>query len=128
VKTLTEIARDLARQDITVPARVPISPKSANHPLIPVDRWSKQPVGDGEVLLKTYTFRREKDVDRFVVQLLAYERRTNKHASLVIKRPDVSVTLTTEGLEQVTERDKEYAAFADVLFRDTVYNPENEED
>ncbi len=98
--------------------RLPVRPKQPDAPVIAIDRWQE---AEG-ALYKTYRFRRSTDRADFVMQLLAYEASVHHNAQIKIDEGEVEIKLTTKDLEKVTERDKEYARYADVLFRGLVYS------
>lgn len=97
---------------------LPVSPKRSETPIIPVDRWLEH---NGS-LCKTYRFRRTHDRDSFVMQLLAYEAAAKHNAEILINEDKVSLRLRTRDVNMTTELDKEYARYADVLFKDLVYS------
>lgn len=97
---------------------LPIVPRESEAPIMPVDRWRDV----NGALYKTYKFRRKHDRDDFVVQLLAYESSTEHCAEININADEVSLKLQTKDLGKPTELDKEYARYADVLFKGLVYN------
>ena len=97
---------------------LPIEPQEAEAPVIAVERWKE---ADG-ALYKTYKFRRTPDRNTFVMQLLAYEASVEHNADITIRHQDVSLKLQTKDIGKVTELDKEYARYADVLFRSLVYS------
>ena len=96
---------------------VPIKPKAPEAPILPMERWREV---EG-ALYKTYRFRRSEDRNTFVMQLLAYESTTEHNAELRIAQDTVDVKVQTHDLCKVTEIDKEYAKYADVLFRGLIY-------
>lgn len=98
--------------------KLPVRPRQPDAPVIAIDRWQES---EG-ALYKTYRFRRSADRADFVVQLLAYEASCHHHAQIRIDEGEVELKLTTKDLDRVTERDKEYARYADVLFRGLVYS------
>ena len=53
---------------------------------------------------------------------MAYERQVKHNAKITIDENEVMIQLTTKDVNSVTELDKEYAKFSDVLFRDLAYN------
>jgi pterin-4a-carbinolamine dehydratase len=98
---------------------LPIEPKEPEAPLMAVERWREV---DG-ALYKTYKFRRQHDRNDFVMQLLSYEATTEHNAEIIINQDEVSLRLQTKDLGKATELDKEYARYADVLFKGLVYSP-----
>lgn len=103
---------------------LPVQPKEPEVPILAMERWREV---DG-ALYKTYHFRRMTDRNDFVIQLLAYESTTEHNASIRIEHDTISLRVQTHDLNKVTEIDKEYARYADVIFKSLVYNPgyENE--
>lgn len=100
---------------------LPIEPREAEAPVIAVERWREV----DHTLVKTYQFRRDGDRDKFLMGLLDYERQVQHNAIIVVQADKVGLRLTTHDVDRVTELDKEYARFADVLFRDVVYCPDH---
>lgn len=98
---------------------LPVRPRTPEAPIMPMDRWQQS----GGALYKTYRFRRMMDRNTFVMQLLAYESSTEHNAELRIDHDTVDVKVQTKDIGTVTELDREYASYADVLFRGIVYNP-----
>lgn len=98
---------------------LPIEPREPEVPVIAVDRWKDV---DG-ALYKTYRFRRMTDRNDFVMQLLAYETSVEHNAEIRIDHDSVDLKLQTKDLGKPTELDKEYARYADVLFKGLVYSP-----
>lgn len=96
--------------------RVPIEPRKVEPPLQPVERWREV----NSALVKRYTFRKEEQRSRFVCALLEYEEQAGHHATIVIEKMTVGLRVTTHGVDVITELDKEYAKFADVLYRDVI--------
>lgn len=101
---------------------LPVSPKEAEAPVLPVERWKT----DGGQLSKTYKFRRPEDRNAFVQELFLYEQEVQHNATIIVTEGHVKLVLYTKDLDKVTELDKEYAKYADVLFRDLVYSPVHE--
>lgn len=97
----------------------PIKAREPEVPVLPMERWREV---DG-ALYKTYTFRRIPDRNTFVMQLLVYETSTEHNAQIRIEENRVDLKVQTKDIGKVTELDKEYARYADVLFRSLVYSP-----
>jgi|SRR5581483_644158 len=98
---------------------LPIRARTPQAPIIPMDRWHE---ADG-ALYKTYTFREGDQRDQFVIALLAHERDVQHNAQIRIDEGEVSLRVQTKTAERVTELDKEYARFADCVFKDLVSRP-----
>lgn len=118
LKKLHEEFIERANRPMTFGA-LPVEPVEAEAPIIAVDRWREH---DG-MLIKTYQFRREGDRDSFLFGLIDYEKQVQHNATIVVQADKVGLRLKTHDVDRVTELDKEYARFADVLFKDVVYSP-----
>jgi len=97
---------------------LPIKPKHPETPVIAINRWTKL---DG-TLTKTYTFKNQEMKYSFVVQLLKYELKVKHCADIKISEQEVDIVVSTKDINQITELDKEYAKFADVIFKELMYN------
>lgn len=98
------------------------SPIKAQRPvpvIVPVDRWTSSEAG----LRKKFLFRRPEDRTRFITDMLEYEEQVQHHAEMTIREGEVTLVVITKDVERVTEVDKEYAAFADSVFKDVVFSP-----
>lgn len=98
---------------------LPVKAKEPEAPVIAVERWRDV---DG-TLMKTYHFRRNGDRELFVSGLFDYEKEVKHNALIVIQNDKVALRLKTHDIDRVTEIDKEYAKFADSLFKDIVHTP-----
>lgn len=98
---------------------LPIEPREPEVPLMAMERWREV----NGALYKTYKFRRQHDRNDFIMQLLAYEASTEHNADININHDEVSLKLQTKDIGKATELDKEYARYADVLFKGLVYSP-----
>ena len=95
--------------------------RDPQHTIIPVNRWRSI----DHVLTKEFQFQDIKMRNKFVVSLLNYELKTGHFAKLDINGGNVVINVTTEDLGEITEADKEYAAYADVVFKEIVYQSKN---
>lgn len=98
---------------------LPIQPREPVCPVVPMDRWREA----NDALFKTYRFREPSHRDQFVISLICYEQETQHNASIRIEPGEVSLKLQTHDTQHVTELDKEYARYADVLYKDLVSRP-----
>lgn len=114
---------EMANRPMTL-GSLPVRPVQAMIPVIAIDRW-KETAG---VLHKTYRFRRRADRDDFVIELLAYETHTEHCAQIKVDDGVVELVLMTKDVNRVTELDREYARYADVIFRNLVYSPRHEDE
>lgn len=98
----------------------PVKPKERpNVPIAATTRWIKNDEG----LVKTFRFKESEQRDRFVSALLEYETQIQHHGTIVVRSDRVGIMVMTHDLGSVTEVDKEYASFCDVLYRDITYSP-----
>lgn len=98
----------------------PVKPKERpNVPIAATTRWIKNDDG----LVKTFRFKESEQRDRFVSALLEYETQIQHHGTIVVRSDRVGIMVMTHDLGTVTEVDKEYASFCDVLYRDITYSP-----
>lgn len=98
---------------------LPIKAKTPEVPVVAMERWRDC---DG-ALYKTYRFRRIEDRNQFVTSLLAYELMVQHNAVIEVTEESVMLKLQTKDLGKATELDKEYARYADVLFKDLAFRP-----
>lgn len=99
----------------------PVTPTPAQAPVIPVNRWEKT----RDFYKKVFSFRQADQRVAFVKNLLDYELEIGHFATHLVTEDGVVLTLTTQGVG-VTELDKEYASYADELYRDVVYSSAHE--
>lgn len=104
--------------------RLPVKALENNTAIIPVEKWSK--VESPLRLRKTYKFHSQDQRNNFVSELFEYEKETGHNASITVSEGEVTLDVRTKDVDQITELDKEYAKFADVLFKDVVYNSVND--
>ena len=97
--------------------RLPISPAATDTPIIATNSWVKK---DNKIQ-KKYEFMSKEMRNEFVTQLFEHEEEVGHHAKFSVEEDSVTLTLQTKDVEQITELDKEYAKFADVLYKDIVY-------
>jgi len=119
----------------TIAPRFPVVPQNPSAPVVKTNRWivSRDDVMGGvQKLSKTYDFDDSFQRNMFVSELFSYEERTQHRADISIRNNEdspmftVAVTLWTRNIGQVTNLDKEYAAYADSIYREVMYNLMNE--
>ena len=98
---------------------VPIKVSSPAIPIIAVEKWK---IFDKK-LTKKYFFESYEDRNRFLKSMFEYETQKGHHANFKIDELVVEIFLITKDVNKVTELDKAYAKYADVIRRDLVYNP-----
>ena len=101
---------------------LPVLPKEVDVPLIPVNKWIKE----SDALKKSYQFRLAEQKISFVKQLLEHEVEVGHNAVITIDEDNVALSLQTKDVKKVTELDKEYAKYADELFKDIVYSSKHD--
>jgi len=119
LSSLHESYIDLARRPMSF-GRLPIHPSHGDTAIIPVEKWRK--VESPTRLRKSFKFMSQDLRNKFVEELFEYEKKTNHNAVITIDEEEVTLDVRTKDVDQITELDKEYAKFADVLFRDVVYS------
>lgn len=102
---------------------LPIKPIVTDKPIIAVEKWH---LDDQEMLSKRFFFENLADRNRFITSLLNYELQKGHHAKIIISNKDVVIKLKTHDVDKVTELDKEYGKYADVIRRDIAYNLKDE--
>lgn len=118
---LTEMHEDFinaSRVRLPSVTKLPVNPKQAAQPVIPVDRWVKS----ANALVKTFTFRLKRQRNDFVEEVMKREVEVGHGPKAAIDDLSVTLTLQTRDVERVTELDKEFAKWSDELFRDVVYS------
>jgi len=119
LKRLHESFIEKARRPMSF-GKLPIKPLDGGAAIMPVEKW--ETVDSPKRLRKSYKFISNKLRNAFVTGLFEYESRVQHNAMITVSENKVTLDVYTKDLDQITELDKEYASFADVLFRDVVYN------
>lgn len=119
LKIIHESFIDKARRQMSF-GRLPIEPLVSGAAIIPVDRWKL--VDSPKRLHKAYKFISNELRNIFVEGLFEYEKKIGHNAKMVIEEYIVTLDVYTKDIDQVTELDKEYAKYADILFKDIVYS------
>ncbi len=102
--------------DRNTPVRVVVS--NTDTPLKPSNRWEK--IGK-RALKKDFEFRDYEHRDRFIVEMLDYEKEHGHRGRLVIDDLVITVEVSTKDLDAVTEIDKDYAKETDLIYREVCY-------
>jgi pterin-4a-carbinolamine dehydratase len=95
---------------------LPVVPRPAEAPIVPMDRWKEV---DG-ALYKTYRFRKPEFRNAFIESILMHEMHVGHNADIHIEPEAVSLKLQTHDLGKATEIDKEFAYYADIVYKDIV--------
>ena len=108
------------QEDFTIRRELPVQVKQVpKAPIIANMRWKASEEG----LVKTFLFMHVSQRDKFINSLLEYEDLVKHNATIVIKQDRVGIMVITHDIGSVTEIDKEYASYCDVLYRDVTYEP-----
>jgi pterin-4a-carbinolamine dehydratase len=97
---------------------LPVNVKESDVPILPSSKWRVE----DSYLVKKFMFMSKEKRNVFISELLEYENQINHHAIVMFDEDFVELKLITKNIKQVTSLDKEYAKYADVLFRDLTYN------
>ena len=107
--------------DSTVPSELPIVRIRAvdlRKPIItPVERWQRS---EGR-LVKTYRFVDTACRREFVRAVMDREESTGHKVEMSMGTDKVTLVLCTPGVDVPTELDREFAKFADVVYRDVAF-------
>ena len=115
---INESARSIIDHSLPVKAV-----KNLDVPLIAIEKWQ---IVEGGFLQKRYKFENIEDRNRFVNSILNYESDKGHHAKLTLSNVDVTISLITHDVKKITELDKSYAKYADIIRRDIAYNSSHE--
>ena len=107
---------DKARRPMTF-GSAPVKPKEPDVPIFATTKWKKT---DG-TLKKTFKFLDVRVRNIFIGELLAHEEEVGHHVSMRIEEEAVECTLSTRGVDKVTDVDEDFAKWLDVLHRETLY-------
>lgn len=103
---------------------LPIKPvKNLDVPLIAIEKWRLIENGS---LSKNYKFESVEDRNRFVNSIMNYELEKGHYAKITVSNKDVTLELITHDVKKVTELDKAYAKYADIIRKDIAYNATHE--
>lgn len=105
-------------------SRHPVTPKAPKVPLIASERWMEI----RGALSKSFRFRRLDDRNDFIVRLLSAEASHQHGAVINIDGDVVSLRVQTKHIEVVSELDREFARYADLLFKELVYRARDDGD
>lgn len=114
---------DNARRPMSL-GKLPVQPSEERPVIIPVNKWitTKNPAR----MKKVYKFLEQNQRNDFVRDLLDYEDEAGHNAVITVEKDEVTLLLYTKDVDVITELDKEYAKYADELFRDVVYSPRHD--
>lgn len=98
--------------------QLPIKPVEKDVPVIVSSKWANR----DKKLSKVFRFRDIGERNLFVKHLLDHEQEVQHNANLVIDEDYVDVCVWTRDINSITEIDKEYAKYADSLYKDVLYS------
>lgn len=119
LKKLHESFIDKARRPMSF-GKLPIEPLSSGAAIIPVEKWKI--VESPKRLTKSFKFISNEMRNAFVKGLFEYETKVGHNAKITIEEYKIVLDVYTKDVDQITELDEEYAAYADILFKDIAYN------
>lgn len=121
---LVDLHRDFIDRSVrpSIYRDLPIKVSNLDKPIIAIEKWQ---VLDGK-LTKKYFFENYNDRNRFLKSLFEYETQVGHHACFKVEELEVTISLITKDVDKVTELDKEYAKYIDIIRRDLVYNSSDE--
>lgn len=105
-----------------ISSELPIKVANLDKPIIAIEKWKIV----NEKLTKSFMFESFDDRNRFLKSIIEYETQLGHHSSMEVEELTVKLSLITRDVNKVTELDKEYAKYADVVRRDLVYKNNND--
>jgi pterin-4a-carbinolamine dehydratase len=107
-----------------VESSLPVKAVPQKEPILAVERWTKDEDG---FLTKRFLFENSLDKNRFVVSLLSYEAETGHYATMLVEPKLVILKLKTHDVGSITELDRAYCKYADIVRKDIAYNMQHDE-
>ena len=104
--------------------RLPVEPSAPEVPLVAIERWIVSP--ETKMLTKTFKFQDVWMRNEFLTRILAYEAGEQHNAVMAVTEDEVKLELVTKNTERITERDREYATFSDLTYKDLFYYSSND--
>jgi len=98
---------------------LPVQAKEEFLPIVAMNTWKKSQ----ETYVKKFEFRTQIHRNSFIKILLDYEDEVGHNAKMIINEGIVVLMLQTKDIEKITELDKEYAKYADAVYKDIVLIP-----
>ncbi len=74
-------------------------------------------------LVRTFIFKDQTALAHFIVALAVHSDNVNHHADMQIRYNKLSITLITHDAHEITEKDRDLAAFLDVLYEKSSSKP-----
>lgn len=109
---------DMARRPMSF-GSVPVLPREKDVPIIATNKW--EIVDSPRRLRKSFEFLGQPMRNDFVKGILSYEDDCGHNAIVTIDENKVTLDIRTKDIDQITELDKEYAKYVDLLYKDVVY-------
>jgi pterin-4a-carbinolamine dehydratase len=120
VKSIVRLHEDfinLARRPMSFD-KLPVAPVVADLPVIPTNKWKKTESS----IEKKFLFPDKIQRNKYIRKLFEYEEDVGHHAEIFIVDNEVMLSLSTHDVNKVTELDKEYARYADELYKESLYS------
>jgi pterin-4a-carbinolamine dehydratase len=80
------------------------------------DKWSV--IDNPKRLARDFVFYDFLEMKNFLNELIEYQEDAHHHAKIIVDHRTVRIEVNTRDLEEITELDKEYSGFVDMIFRD----------
>ena len=126
MRSLQEIMANYFEEDKRKPLRESSITLTINTPITP-KQFDWERLSDPERLGKTFEFKDHHEYRSFLAELFDYESETGHYAKVISEFPKVHVEVYTHDVNNITERDLEYAAEMDDIRRDVAYYVEEYE-
>lgn len=114
---IKESTRSIVDGSLPIKAKIPVTP------IMAIEKWRS--TDDGSII-KKFIFESYDDRNRFLLSLLNYELEKGHHAKMLVEELTVTIKLITKDLNKLTELDKAYSKYADVIRKDIAYNAVHE--
>lgn len=97
-------------------SRLPIVVKNVDRPIVALEKWREL---DGHYV-KTYVFQSIQHRNAMIKCLLEYEENVKHCATISIEEGSVMISVSTKTVDTITELDREYARYADQVYKDVI--------
>ena len=125
MKLLTEVMRPYFDEKVEKDFLGVISRKDTPITVVS-NEWER--VTDPNRLSKKYEFNDHADYANFLMEILSYENANDHFAKIICEYPQIVIEVYTHDVNDVTERDLEYARSSDLIRQDIEYYYQREND
>lgn len=122
---LVDIHKNYIKESVRsiVDNSLPIKAKLPESPIMAIEKWRQT---DDGAIVKRFIFESDADRNRFVISLINYELEKGHHSKMLIEKDSVTIKLITKDVGKLTELDKAYSKYADIIRKDIAYNTMHE--